>query len=121
MKLLSVKYESHYRRFVSGDSEHHILLRDNNVDVCTLISIENLHRKGSNRSNSDSENRRASSRKRQQLPSVFVVFRELSATDANAEDKAVALTHQVIVLQWYSDELNNGPRNIGTNQMLNFY
>jgi len=75
VKVLATKYESHYRRFVSGESEHHVILRENNVDVCTLVSIEN----------------------RRRLPSVLVVFRELnaatSATSAEAgEERAVALT-----------------------------
>jgi hypothetical protein len=70
VKVLSVKYESHYRKFVSGESEHHVLLRENNVDVCTLVSIDS----------------------RRRLPSIFVVFREIGAND---EEKAIVLTHQV--------------------------
>jgi hypothetical protein len=67
--VLAAKYESHYRKFVSGDSEHHILLRENNVDVCTLVSIDNKRR----------------------IPSIFVVFRETAD-----EEKAATLTHQVL-------------------------
>ena len=68
VKVLASKYESHYRRFASGESEHHVLLRDNNVDVCTIVSID----------------------AKQKLPSVSVVFRE--STD---EEKTAATTHQV--------------------------
>ena len=78
VKVLATKYESHYRRFVSGESEHHVILRENNVDVCTLVSIEN----------------------RRRLPSVLVVFRDMNAatssTSAEAgEERAVALMHQM--------------------------
>jgi hypothetical protein len=78
VKLLATKYESHYRRFVSGESEHHVILRENNVDVCTLVSIENRRRQ----------------------PSVLIVFREMNAANSatlteTGEERAVVLTHQM--------------------------
>lgn len=73
VKVLSGKYESHYRKFVSGESEHHVLLRENNVDVCTIVSIDNQRR----------------------IPAIFVVFRETSD-----EEKTAVIMHQVFCVMF---------------------
>jgi len=39
-KLLSVKYGSFYRHFTNANFDYYVLLRENNVDLCTLTMVD---------------------------------------------------------------------------------
>lgn len=69
-KLLSLKYDSLHRRYASASHDYNVLLRENNVDVCTLTTMSGV----------------------QKTCSISIVLRE--ATSDHSVEKHVALVEQ---------------------------
>ena len=69
-KLLSLKYDSFHRRFVSASYDYNVLLRDNNVDVCTLTTMDSA----------------------QKTSTISIVLRD--PTSDHSDEKHVALVEQ---------------------------
>jgi hypothetical protein len=69
-KLLSLKYDSLHRRYVSAPYDYNVLLRENNVDVCTLATMDVV----------------------QKTSTISIVIREL--TTDHSDERHVSLVEQ---------------------------